>query len=491
MEKRRKAVIIGAGIGGLSTAPLLAKEGYEVLVIDNNERLGGRANWLEAGEYKFDMGPSWYLMPEVFERYFGLLGEDVNDLLTLKKLDPSYRIFFPDDGDVIDISPDVDKMAEYFESLEVGAGDNFREYLRLAKYQYDVSMKDFVYRNYDSIFDFFNPKLVAESVKLSFFSTMDQYVRKFFKSIKIQKILQYTLVFLGGSPYNTPALYSLMSHVDFSQGVFYPMGGMYEIVKALEKVGKKRGVKYMTNTKVTKIEVSGRMASAVRLENGEIIEADLVVSNADIAHTEMQLLDSEWRAYDQKYWDQRTLAPSAIILYLGINKSLPEFLHHNLVFSKDWPTNFAQIFDDPQLPDDPSFYINVPSRIDKSLAPKGKETMFILVPVASGLEISPKELEIYADKILAILEQESGVKDLRKHIEYQKIFSVKDFETRYNSLNGTALGLAHTLGQTAIFRPSNYSKKVDNLYYVGASTVPGIGVPMCLISAELVMGRIR
>ena len=486
----KKAIIIGSGFGGLGSACLLAKAGYEVVVLEKNEQPGGRASVYSENGYTFDMGPSWYLMPDIFEHFFRLMGERVEDYLDLQKLQPSYRIFFKEKQQVVDIHSDLEKDIPVLEKLEPGCTPHLREYLKRSGYQYEIAKKHFLFKNYDSILDFLNWKTMIEGSRLSVFTKMDRYVKRFFKSDALQKIMQYTLVFLGSSPYNTPALYNIMSHIDFSMGVFYPQGGIYQVVKALVSMANKHGATIETGKEVKRILVSGGKASGVELSDGSIREADLVISNADIAFTDMVLTPDGSRLHDEAYWKSRTLAPSAFIMYLGVDGRIPQLTHHNLLFSKNWEKNFAEIFDHPQWPSDPSLYVCAPSVTDPSVAPAGKENLFVLVPIASGLDYSEEDLERYGDTILATMETEMQIPDLRKRIEYKKFFSVKDFAVRYNSLGGTALGLAHTMKQTAIFRPNNTNPKVENLFYVGAGTNPGIGMPICLVSAELAYKRI-
>ncbi len=485
-----KVIIIGSGIGGLATGCLLAKKGYEVSVIEKNEMLGGRASIFESHGYRFDMGPSWYLMPDVFEHFYKLLDEKVSDHLNLVKLSPSYRIFFKDEDKSVDCYSDLTKDLETVEKLEPGAAENLKKYLALSEYQYNIAIHNFMYKNYDSWWDFINWRSAIEGSKLSVFQPMHKYVRKFFHSEWMQKIMQYQLVFLGSSPYNTPALYNIMSHIDFNMGVFYPQGGMYEIIKSLERIGTSLGVKYQLNSAVQSIVVEKSQATGIINDRGQFEAADIVISNADIHYTETQLLAAKWRSFKPNYWSKRVLAPSGFILYLGIDGKIESVTHHNLIFSQDWQKNFDQIFANPQLPTDPSFYVCVPSKTDPTVAPQGKENVFVLVPIAADLELTPIALEEYKNKILSTMEKTMNIPNLRGRIEFEQIFSVQDFKERYNSFKGSALGLAHTFSQTAIFRPNNVSKKVRNLYYVGAGTNPGIGMPICLISAELVLKRI-
>lgn len=488
-----KIIIIGAGFGGLATAAILAKKGHEVVVIEKNDKPGGRANLLERDGFRFDMGPSWYLMPEIFEQFFTLIGEKSSDYYEVEKLDPSYRIYFKDEEEPksVDVYGDVKKDLKTLELLEPGIEQSFKKYLSRATLQYEISKDRFLYKNYDSIFDFFTWEVIRDGLRLSVFSRMQSYVERFFKSPKVQKIMQYPLVFLGSSPYNTPALYSLMSHLDFNQGVFYPKGGMHEVVKGIEAAAKKMGAEFRYGTGVQKININGEgEATGVTLENGEAINAEIVISNADYAHTEMELLPKAWSGLTKKYFEKRTWAPSALLMYIGVNKKLPAIKHHTLIFSKDWEKNFGQIFDSPEWPSDPSLYICAPSQTDKSVAPEGKENIFTLIPIAAGLEYTQKQLEAYGDKVINTIEKVTG-ETFKEDIEFTEYFCVKDFEKTYNSFRGTALGLAHTLPQTALFRPNNTHKKVKNLFFVGAGTNPGIGMPMCLISAELAYKRIH
>ncbi|MEO6334881.1 MAG: phytoene desaturase family protein [Pyrinomonadaceae bacterium] len=487
----KKVVVIGAGIGGLGTAGLFAKKGYDVTVLEKNENFGGRANIFESDGFRFDMGPSWYLAPDLFEHYFDLLGEKVGDHLDLKRLHPSYRIFFRNDPASLDIRSDLEIDTRTFDAIEPGSGERLRAYLKQSEYQYGVATQHFMYKNYDNIFDFLNRRVMTEGQKLSVFSKMHSFVSRFFKSRKLQQVMEYTMVFLGTSPYEAPALYNLMSHMDFNQGVFYPMGGFYELIKALSAMAEKNGAKLRSGANVTEIIVEKGIANGVRLADGEIIPADLIISNADMWFTETKLLAEKWQTHPQKYWNKRVMAPSAFIMYLGSSEKLPGITHHNLFFSDDWRKNFDDIYKNPCLPDEPSFYVCAPSVTDPSVAPPGKENLFVLVPIASDLKISDDEKDAYADKILALMESEMKLPGLRDKIQYRRIYTVKNFAADYNSFKGSALGLAHTIWQTAIFRPKNQSAKVKNLYYVGAGTNPGIGTQICLISAELAYKRVH
>jgi phytoene desaturase len=478
---KQTIAIIGSGIGGLATAALLAKKGHDVTIYEKNETVGGRAMQTKINGYVFDRGPSWYLMPDVFERYFAIFGKTPGDFFQLKKLDPHYRIFWDEKGDLSDVSSDMNKNLALFESLEPGCTPRVLNYLEKAKYQYEVSMREFLYTSFDKAADFLKPKLAFEAMKLNLFESLDRHTRRFFSSDKLRKILQYTNVFLGGSPRNTPALFSLMSHVDFAQGVYYPMGGIYEVVKALQNLCLHHGVTIRTNAPITHLEIVKKKATL----------ADIVVSNADYAHTETQLLDCSHQTYPQSYWDQATIAPSAFMMYLGVKGKVKNLIHHNLFFHHDWERHFDDIFERPSWPKDPSYYVCVPSKTDPSVMPdQENENIFILVPVAPGLDDTDEMREDFAKKILSHLEMITG-DTIQDRIETKLIHSQRDFASLFNAYKGTALGLSHTLLQSAFFRPRNKSSKVRNLYFVGQYTVPGIGIPMCLISAQVVAERIQ
>jgi phytoene desaturase len=364
-----------------------------------------------------------------------------------------------------------------------------RDYLEKSAWQYDLAIDKFLYKNYDSVRDFMTPKMVTQGFRMNVFKSMDEYVSKHFSSTEIQKIMQYPLVFLGASPKNAPALYNIMSHIDFNQGVYYPQGGIYKFVETLVGLSNERGVRIVTSKPVASITVEDGAATGVRFEDGSSDDADFVISNADIEFTESKLLADKYRSYSKKYWEKRTLAPSALLMYLGSNKQFPKLRHHNLVFSKDWDANFNALFKTKKWPADPSFYVCNPNKTDPGTAPAGKENLFVLVPLPANTNYDDSELEAYADKVLDTMERTMHLDGLKQSLVYKKLFAAKDFESEFNSFHGTALGLAHTLKQTAVYRPSNKSKKVSNLYYAGANTVPGIGLPMCLISAQLVYKR--
>ena len=480
----KRAVIIGGGLGGLATACLLGKAGYRVTVLEQNEQLGGRAGILKAKGFTFDTGPSWYLMPDVFEHFFALLGERLSDHLDLVRLDPAYRIFYKDTDDQLDITADLTQNAAAFEAIEPGAGRQLRQYLAQAERGYTIAQHHILYKNM-RLHDVFSADTWSALRAVPLATTMYQHVRQYIRNPHLQKTLMMPSVFLGVSPYRAPALYSLLNHTLFTQGAWYPKRGIYTLVDALVAIGRKHGVVHRTNAPVERILVKNGAAKGVNIRGGTTIPADVVISNADISYTETHLLGESYRDHSEAYWSRRTLAPSALLLYLGVAKQYSSLAHHNLLFSENWRQNFDELFKSTTFPTDPSLYVCAPSKTDPSVAPHGHENLFVLVPVAAGITYTPQQLKTYAGKTLATMEHSLGLPGLRQAIVYQKLFCVNDFAGRFHSPQGTGLGLAHTLRQTAFLRPANTSKKVAGLYHAGATVSPGIGMPSVLISAEL------
>jgi len=493
MKTPKKVVVIGAGIGGLGTAALLSKRGYDVTLVEKNQNLGGRANIFTAEGYTFDMGPSWYLMPDVFENFYNLLDENINDHLDIQRLSPSYRVFFPGDKDLpmLDMESDLEKDLPTLEKLEPGVGPKLRKYLERSKKQYGIAMEHFMHRNYNSVWDFFKWEIAKEGRHMNPLQTMENYLNKWFKDARLKKILEYTLVFLGSAPSKTPALYNVMNHVDFGMGVFYPKGGIYTIIESFKNMNEKFGTTIMTNAPVKRICVKNKAVSGVELVSGEFLQADYIVSNADMWFSETKMLEKKYQTYPEKYWEKSTMAPTAFIMYLGLNDQTPNLTHHNLRFCKDWKQNFVEIFDEPQLPTDPSYYVCKPTQTDDNIAPEGKDILFVLVPLPYEVQATDEEKKSYRDKIIGMMKSDLDLPNLEEMISYERTYWGDDFSSDYNAYKGNALGgQAHTLKQT-LLRPKNFSKKVKNLYYAGAGTNPGIGVPTSLISAQLAYKRIE
>ena len=477
-----KISIIGSGFSGLSAACFLAKQGHQVEVFEKNNSVGGRAQSFSANGFTFDMGPSWYWMPDVFERFFDQFGKKVEDYYTLKRLNPSYRVIF-DKNESIDVPAHTSELYELFESIETGSGNKLRKFLDEASYKYEVGVKNLVYKPGMSPLEFVRLDVLKGALKLQLFSSIGKHIKDQFKDPKLRSILEFPSLFLGATPDNTPALYSLMNYADLALGTWYPMGGMHEIPKAMHSLAEELGVKFHFNAPVSEIVVQNGHAKSL-ISNSQDYTSDYIISAADYEHTESQLLPKSYQSYTSKYWNNRVLAPSALIYYLGINKKIDNLLHHNLFFDEDFPKHAEELYDQPQWPSKPLFYTCAPSKTDPSVAPEGKENIFILIPVAPDLKEKAETADYYLDIVLKRMEQYTGT-DIKSHIEYKRAFTVKDFKKEYNSFKGNAYGLANTLMQTAFLKPKIKSRKISNLFYSGQLTVPGPGVPPALISGEV------
>jgi len=484
----KNIVIIGAGYGGLTAAALLAKEGHKVTVIEKNEQPGGKASLLIKDGFQFDMGPSWYMWPQVFERFFSEFDEDASELLELKQLDPSYRVFF-DDGDVVDISSNIEKNYDTFDKLEVNGAEKLKKYLDVCKKQYDISMKRLVYRTYNSIFSVFTPSMMIDGLRLKPFTNYHERVKTYFKNPKAQQLLEWVTVFLGGDPRNVPGMYCMMSYLDHHHGIYYPKGGMNGLANKIYNICKKYDVEFKFNEAVTKINVKGKLATKIITKNGEYT-ADLVINNADYHHGETQLLEEKYQTYKANYWEKKTMAVSMHLAYIGVKRKINSLTHHNYFFNDNWNEHFDQVFKTPKWPDNPNFYVCCPSRIDKDVAPENMENLFFLVPVAPDLDDSDSIREAYFDKVLEKFEKETGEK-IKEDIIVKSLFTHRDFKERYNAYKGTGLGMAHTLWQTAVFRPKHKSSKVKNLYYTGQYNHPGVGVPTTIISSQVLVNELK
>ncbi len=486
-KEGRKVIIIGAGFAGLSSAAILAKEGFDVTVLEKNDRPGGRAMvWKEEG-FIFDMGPSWYMMLEAFDNFFAMFDKKPEDYFDTIRLDPSYRVFFGE-NDYLDIMDNINKNYEIFDTFEVDGGKKLKNFIDKSQIMYDIAINKFLYKDYWSIKDLMDKTLVVDGLKLKIFTKLDKYAKAFFTSDKARKIVQYHVAFVGASPPTSPAVYSMLAHVDMNLGIWYPMGGFGSVVDAIMKVGLEYGVIFKFDTEVIQIVTEENTATKIVTNRGDY-DADIILNTADYHHGEMQLLDEEHRSYPEKFWKKKIIAPSAFLIYLGLNKKLNNFLHHNFYFNSDWDKYFDQLFSNPEWPEDPSIYITVPSKSDPSLIPHDGELMTILVLVSPDLEDLESHREPYFNKILEKIEKITG-ESIRDAIVVKRIVAHEHFKNTFNAYKGTALGLAHTLRQTAIFRPHHKSKKVKNLYYAGHYTHPGVGVPVSIISAQLACEKI-
>ena len=499
----KRAVVIGGGIGGLATAGLLAKAGMQVTLLEGREKVGGRAYIWEKDGFKFDLGPSWYLMPDAFEQWFKLMGTSAENELKLVRLDPAYQARNEGKGDLLRIRASLDENKRLFDEIEPGAGARLQEYLDSAQDAYELSIKRFLYTNFRDARAFMSVEVLQRLVRFAkhLLTPLHTFVSSHVSDPRLQKILDFPAVFLGASPYKTPSMYHLMTHVDMNVGVFYPMGGFYTIIEAIERIAKANGVDVRTNSPVTKIEVdeSGR-ATGVRVGEA-LFEADVVIGNADLHHIETQLLEPKHQTLPESWWAKREPGPSALLLYLGVRGELPDLDHHTLLYTDDWGKNFAKVFrkpgdkSKPEFPDPASLYISVISRTDPSSAPAGYENMFVLVPIAPDVRLGSggidragdADLEAAADRVIDQIADWCDIPDLTERIVVRRTMGPGNFANELNAWSGTALGMAHTLRQSAFFRPKNRSSKVSNLFYVGHNTIPGIGLPMCLIGAELVL----
>lgn len=484
----KKIVVIGAGFAGISCASYLANQGNDVTLLEKNESAGGRCSVYSEQGFTFDMGPSWYWMPDVFEKYFADFGKKPSDYYQLDRLDPSYRIFFNQD-DVMDIPASLKELEDLFETLEKGSAKKLKEFLESAAYKYNKGMSEFVYKPSLSISEFTDISLIPVALKLQIHTNVQAHVASLFKHEKIKKILEFPVYFLGALPKDTPALYTLMNYADLALGTWYPKGGMYKIIEGMMDVAKEQGVKFIFNEEVKEIKVENQKATTI-LTDKNSYTFDLAVAGADYHHIEQKTIAPIHRKYDEAYWNTRTMAPSSIIYYLGINKKLKNLLHHNLFFDKSFEKFGDEIYTNPRWPEEPLFYVCCPSVSDESVAPKDKENLFILIPVAPDLDDTEEIRTHYFNQIIARLETITQ-QEILPHIEYKRSFAHKDFSSRYNAYKGNAYGLANTLSQTAIFKPSIKNEKIKNLYYTGQLTVPGPGVPPSLISGKIVADLIK
>ncbi len=490
MVMGKQAVVLGAGFSGLAVASLLQRQGWQVTLWEKNPEIGGRARLWSQGGYHFDMGPSWYLMPEVFARFFALFGKTPEDYYGLTKLKNQYQVFFEGLPSAT-VTDNLSATKSLFESFEPGGADKLDSFLAEAKLKYDTAMDGFLYKDYRHLGDFLNWTVLTKGPGLGLTGSLDKFVAKRFQDRRSRQILEYAMVFLGSSPSNAPALYSLLSHVDLNLGVWFPQGGMNGVAQGLARLFTENGGTLITGKEAAGLTVRHGRVERVRAVDGDELPVDLVVNTADYAWSETHLLEPPWQSYSAAYWNSRVLAPSMFLAFLGVRKQLPELEHHNLYFSADWNQHFKSIFETPAWPQNPCFYLSAITKTDPSMAPQGAENLFLLIPAASGLPDSDEFRSDYLDKALRHVEAVTHT-SFRDSIEVQRVFSQRDFESDYHAWKGTGLGLAHTLFQTAIFRPARRSRKVGNLFYTGQYTHPGVGVPMTLISAQVtaqVIGR--
>lgn len=473
--------VIGAGFAGMAAATSLAQMGHEVTVYEKHNGPGGRARKFEVDGFVFDMGPSWYWMPDVFETYFNRFGTSVKNEYNLVRLDPSYRVYF-EDGPV-DIPADYDALKALFESIEKGSAAKLDIFMDEAEVKYNIGMSKFVHMPSHSPFEFAELQTAKDALKLHLLRSFSSYARKYFSHPKLLELLEFPVLFLGAKPEKTPALYSLMNYADTKLGTWYPMGGMHEIVLAMQRVAEKHGVKFEFNSTVSGVEIDNKEITHL-IVNGSKRSCDAVIAGADYHHVEQHILPPEARSYSEKYWENRTMSPSSLLFYIGVDKEIPELQHHNLFFDADFGKHAIEIYDTNEWPEKPLFYACCPSKTDDSVAPKGKENLFLLIPVAPGLEENEDTREHYYNLIMERLEKHVGM-EVRKHVIYKRSYAHKEFIEDYGAYKGNAYGLANTLNQTAFLKPKLKSKKLHNLYFAGQLTTPGPGVPPSLISGQV------
>lgn len=484
----KKVIIIGAGFGGLSAAAFLAKAGFDVTVLEKNEQPGGRAMYFESKGFKFDMGPSWYMMPHLFDEFFEKLGEKRSDYYKVQKLNPNYKVFFHD-GTQFDITTNLEKTIDIFERIERGSGEKLVEYLKSAKFKYEKTFNSLGKRNFRNIFSLFNKEILLNLFKLGFLESWQKNIESNFRDKRLQQILSWHSVFVGGSPKTIPSFYTQLTYVDFMEGIFYPERGFQGVVESILKVAQKYGARFEFSEEVSKILVREGKATGVETVDGKLYEADIVIGNADYHHIETELLEEKDRSYSSKYWESRKLAPATLCIYLGISKKLERLSHHNYVFSKHWDEHFDDMFVNPKWPKDPSIYICIPSKTDPTVAPAEGENIFALIPVAPGLDDSNEIRKEFLDLTIQKIEDISG-ENISDFIITKSIISQREHADLFNAYKGNGLGIAHTLFQTGPFRPAIKSKKVNNLYFSGQYTQPGTSTVICLISGEIVANEI-
>jgi phytoene desaturase len=478
---KKKIAVIGSGFAGMSAAAYLAKAGHEVVVYEKNASPGGRAGIWHSHGFVFDLGPSWYWMPEVFDQFYADFGFTSSDFYDLIRLNPSYRVFFSDDK--VDIPKELTELQALFESYEKGSGKQLEQFLQDAEYKYHTAMTDYVKRPSHSIWEFMEWHLLVKAFKMRLFTPIRKEIAERVTHPKLKAILEFPVLFLGATPQKTPSLYSMMNYADLVLGTWYPMKGMHEISKAFQKVGESVGVKFKFEHEVLEIKVNGNAIQSMTTNKGEVT-ADFVIGAGDYHHIEQQLLPPSHRVYSESYWQKRTMSPSSLLFYLGVSRKISGLLHHNLFFDEHFDDHAYEIYTEPQWPKKPLFYACVPSVTDPSVAPDGMENMFLLMPLAPGLEDSDDMREKYYHIMMERLEQKTGI-SIKEHVIVKRSYCLQDFKSDYHSFKGNAYGLANTLQQTAFLKPAMKSAKIHNLLYTGQLTVPGPGVPPSIISGQI------
>ena len=484
LQSGSKTVVIGAGIAGMACAALLAKAGHSVRLIEKHQSVGGRNRKWDHQGFQFDMGPSWYWMPDVFERFYQLFGHTHQDFYELKRLDPSYQVFWSD-REPITLPADFDSLKTLFDGFEAGSGDRLAAFLKEAKIKYDTAMSEFIYRPSLHATEYADLQLIQKSMRLDLFQSIAKHIRKYVQDPHLVQLLEFPVLFLGAKPQETPALYSMMNYADMMLGTWYPLGGMTKISEAFHQILAENKVELITDTEVDSFILgSDRNVKAVSTSSG-LLETNLVISGADYHHTEMNLLPNSSRSYSKAYWDKKVMAPSSLLFYVGVDKKIPGLEHHNLFFDAPFSAHAKSIYDDHIWPEDPLFYVCAPSKTDPVVAPEGKENLFILIPLSTRLKDDPSKHDHYFNRVLDRMERQLGC-TIKDHVLFHRSYCINDFIKDYHSFRGNAYGMANTLLQTGPLRPKIKSKKVNNLFFTGQLTVPGPGLPPAVISGEVV-----
>lgn len=484
----KKIAIIGSGFSGLSAAAYSAKAGNEVHVFEKHSQAGGRARQFKTDNgYTFDMGPSWYWMPDIIESFFTDFGSKTCDFFDLKSLDPQFEMVFSDEN--ISVPKSFEALKKLFEEIETGSSRKLEIFMKSARYKYEVGMQDFVNKPCYSWTEFIAPKIARSAFKLDLLSNFRSYVSKYFSNPKLKALMEFPVIFLGASPKQIPAMYSLMNYGGYVLGTHYPMGGFYQLVLAMKKVAEAQGVIFHFDSKVEKINAENGKVSSLQI-NGQLQDFDAVIASSDYHHTET-LIPEKYTNYTEEYWENRTFAPSCLIYYLGFSEMIPNLKHHTLFFEYDFDEHISCIYEEKKWPEKPLFYACCPSKTDPGVAPKGHENIFLLMPIATGLKDEETYREKYFREMIQRLEKHTGASNLLSKIDYKRSYCAKDFYNDYNAYQGNAYGLANTLKQTAVLKPKIRNKKLENLFYTGQLTVPGPGVPPSIISGKIVAKEVN
>jgi phytoene desaturase len=482
-----KVAVIGSGFSGLSAACFAARDGHSVTVYEKNGTIGGRCRFYREQGFGFDMGPSWYWMPDVFEKFFAQFGKHPSDYYQLVELDPGFQMFFGA-NETVKIPARLEELYALFEEIEPGSAEKLKKFLSEGKFKYEVGMQELVYKPAFSWFEFMNYEVIRGVAKSNVFKSVRSYVRGYFKDPRLVALMEFPVLFLGAMPGQIPALYTLMNYAALNLGTWYPMGGMHKIIEGMATLAESLGVEIKTNSEITRISVSDKSASHL-LIGTEKIAVDGIIASSDYHHTDRVLLGDQHANYPESYWKKKTFAPSCLIFYVGVNKKINKLIHHNLFFDADLDKHAKEIYENPEWPADPLFYVCCPTKTDPSVAPAGAENLFILIPIATGLQDSAELREDYFQKVITRMEIITA-DTIREHIVYRKDYCVNDFVNDYHAYGGNAYGLANTLSQTAVWKPSMRNKNVNNLFYTGQLTVPGPGIPPAIISGQIAAEQI-